>query len=55
MAGYILSPDALHDLQDIWDFIAFDSASAANQLEDGYSMHLRNWLGNRGWGTLAGT
>ncbi len=36
MAGYILSPDALHDLQDIWDFIAFDSASAANQLEDGF-------------------
>lgn len=36
MAGYILSPDALHDLQDIWDFIAFDSASAANQLEDSF-------------------
>jgi plasmid stabilization system protein ParE len=30
----VLSPDALQDLQDIWDFIAFDNANAADQLQD---------------------
>lgn len=34
MPGYVLSPDALQDLQDIWDFIAFDNVNAADQLED---------------------
>ncbi len=34
MPAYVLSPDALQDLQDIWDFIAFDNAHAADQLED---------------------
>jgi len=34
MPTYVLSPDALQDLQDIWDFIAFDNAQAADQLED---------------------
>jgi plasmid stabilization system protein ParE len=34
MAGYLLSPDALQDLQDIWDFVALDNVSAADNLED---------------------
>jgi toxin ParE1/3/4 len=33
MSVYLLSPDALQDLQDIWDFVAFDSESSADQLE----------------------
>ena len=36
MSVYVLSPDALQDLQDIWDFVALDSANAADQLEDGF-------------------
>jgi plasmid stabilization system protein ParE len=34
MSAYVLSPDALQDLQDIWDFVAFDNANTADQLED---------------------
>jgi plasmid stabilization system protein ParE len=34
MSAYVLSPAALQDLQDIWDFISMDSASAADKLED---------------------
>jgi len=34
MSGYVLSPEALQDLQDIWDFIAFDNVNAADKLED---------------------
>lgn len=34
MPAYLLSPDALQDLQDIWDFVAADNAVAADQLED---------------------
>jgi plasmid stabilization system protein ParE len=34
MPAYVLAPDALQDLQDIWDFIAFDNAQAADQLEN---------------------
>jgi plasmid stabilization system protein ParE len=34
MSAYVLSPDALQDLQDIWDFVALDSENAADQLED---------------------
>ncbi len=34
MFAYALSPDALQDLQDIWDFIALDSVPAADKLED---------------------
>ena len=34
MPAYVLSPDALQDLQDIWDFIASDSVPAADRLED---------------------
>ena len=36
MSVYVLSPDALQDLQDIWDFIARDSENAADQLEDAF-------------------
>jgi plasmid stabilization system protein ParE len=36
MAAYLLSPDALQDLQDIWDFVALDSANAADGLEDAF-------------------
>ncbi len=34
MSVYVLSPDALQDLQDIWDFVAFDNTNAADHLED---------------------
>jgi plasmid stabilization system protein ParE len=34
MSVCVLSPDALQDLQDIWDFIARDNENAADQLED---------------------
>jgi plasmid stabilization system protein ParE len=34
MPAYLLSPDALQDLQDIWDFVALDNENAADQLED---------------------
>jgi plasmid stabilization system protein ParE len=34
MFPYVLSPDALQDLQDIWDFIALDNVPAADKLED---------------------
>jgi antitoxin ParD1/3/4/toxin ParE1/3/4 len=33
MSGYELSPESLQDLQDIWDFIAPDSVTAADRLE----------------------
>ncbi|MGA2003461.1 MAG: type II toxin-antitoxin system RelE/ParE family toxin [Terriglobales bacterium] len=33
MPAYVLSPDALQDLQDIWDCIAPDNVTAADQLE----------------------
>ncbi len=36
MSAYVLSPDALQDLQDIWDFISLDNANAADQLEDDF-------------------
>jgi len=34
MSAYVLSPDALQDLQDIWDFVALDNVNAANEQED---------------------
>lgn len=34
MAAYVLSPEALQDLQDIWDFIASDNVTAADKLEN---------------------
>jgi len=34
MAEYLLSPDALQDLKDIWDFIRSDSAEAADKVVD---------------------
>ena len=34
MSSYLLSPDALQDLQDIWDFVALDTKNAADQLEE---------------------
>lgn len=33
MSAHVLSPAALQDLQDIWDFISIDNASAADKLE----------------------
>jgi plasmid stabilization system protein ParE len=33
MSVYVLSPAALQDLQDIWDFISADNESAADKLE----------------------
>jgi hypothetical protein len=32
MFAYLLSPDALQDLQDVWDFIASDNVPAADNL-----------------------
>jgi toxin ParE1/3/4 len=34
MLPYVLSPDALQDLQDIWDFIASGSIPAADKMEN---------------------
>jgi len=34
MSGYVLSPEALQNLQDIWEFIAFDNSNAADKLQD---------------------
>jgi len=34
MSAYVLSPEALQDLQDVWDFIAADNAAAADKLEE---------------------
>jgi antitoxin ParD1/3/4/toxin ParE1/3/4 len=34
MSAYVLSPEALQDLKDIWDFIASDNVNAANKLQD---------------------
>jgi antitoxin ParD1/3/4/toxin ParE1/3/4 len=34
MNDYQLSPDALQDLKDVWDFIHSDSAEAADQVVD---------------------
>jgi len=34
MNAYVLSPEALQDLEDIWNFVAFANASAADPLED---------------------
>jgi plasmid stabilization system protein ParE len=53
MPAYSLSPDALEDLADIWDFVAFDNVNAANHLEDAFSTPLRSWPGGLGWGILA--
>lgn len=34
MSAYVLSPEALQDLQGVWDFIATDSANAADKFLD---------------------
>ena len=34
MSAYLLSPEALQDLQSIWDFVASDSVDAADKLVD---------------------
>jgi plasmid stabilization system protein ParE len=34
MSAYVISPSALEDLQEIWDFIAADNVHAADQLQD---------------------
>jgi plasmid stabilization system protein ParE len=34
MSAYVLSPDAMEDLQDVWDFIASDNIPAADKLEN---------------------
>jgi antitoxin ParD1/3/4/toxin ParE1/3/4 len=34
MAEYVLSPEALNDLQNVWDFIAADNPEAANRMVD---------------------
>jgi plasmid stabilization system protein ParE len=32
--AYVLSPEALQDLQDLWDFIAADNVTVADKLEN---------------------
>ena len=34
MPSYLLAPEALEDLQDIWDFVSRDSETAANRQID---------------------
>ena len=34
MSGYALHPDAYRDIDEIWEFIARDSISAADRLRD---------------------
>jgi plasmid stabilization system protein ParE len=34
MAADVLSPEALQDLQSIWDFIAADDVNAADKFQD---------------------
>ncbi len=34
MRDYILAPEALQDLQDVWDFIARDSPEAASRVQE---------------------
>jgi len=34
MPAYVLSPEALQDLQDVWYFIASDNVPAADKLEN---------------------
>ena len=34
MARYVLSPEALRDIQGIWDYIAIDSPDAADRVVD---------------------
>jgi hypothetical protein len=53
MSAYVLSPDALQDLQDIWDFVAFDMQMPPTIWKMNSSTHLRSWPGALGWGTLA--
>lgn len=46
MASYELSPEALRDLQGVWDFIANDSPDAADRVIDELFQafqHLAEW------------
>ena len=46
---YVLSPEALSDLQNIWDFIATENPAAANQMVDelfNAFQHLAEWPGS---------
>ena len=48
MAEYFLSPEAMEDLQSIWDFIASDSPAAADRLIEEFFQafdHLAQWPG----------
>ncbi len=44
MARYILGPDALQDLNDIWDYIAADNLEAANRFTDTLFAAVRNFI-----------
>jgi plasmid stabilization system protein ParE len=43
MSVYVLSPDALQDLQDIWDFVALDNETPPTNSKMSSSTHLRSW------------
>jgi plasmid stabilization system protein ParE len=34
MFAYVFSPEAVQDLEDVWDFIAADNVGAADRLQD---------------------
>jgi len=34
MSGFVLHPDALHDLEEIWEYIATDSLDAADRVRE---------------------
>ncbi len=36
MEPYVLAPEALQDLQDIWEFIALDNPEAASALQEDF-------------------
>lgn len=53
MSAYVLSPEALQDLQDTWDFVAFGNVNAADKLLDEFFDAFEKLARQPGWGTLA--
>ncbi len=55
MFPFVLSPEALQDLQDIWDFIAADNVKAADKLEDEFFEAFERLTQHPGMGHVAVT
>ena len=47
---FILSPEAVADLDEIWLFIAKDNMDAANRNEEELRAAMVSWRANRMWG-----